>query len=111
MRPQAVHEIGELRRVERPLRAGGTDGNVIGSNDDLFRVPTSGPERGTVQQFLTVPFGAEACGPFITADQRSVFIAPQHPGETAGATFENQSSDWPHREGFPRPSVVVVHQR
>jgi secreted PhoX family phosphatase len=88
-----------------------TDGNVLGSNDGLFRVPTAGRERGKVQQFLTVPFGAEACGPFITADQRSVFIAPQHPGETAGATFENQSSDWPHREGFPRPSVVVVYQR
>jgi secreted PhoX family phosphatase len=88
-----------------------TDGNALGSNDGLFRVPTSGRERGKVQQFLTVPFGAEACGPFITDDQQSVFIAPQHPGETAGATFENQSSDWPHREGFPRPSVVVVYRR
>ena len=42
-----------------------TDGNVLGSNDGLFRVPTRGPERGKVQQFATVPFGAEACGPFI----------------------------------------------
>jgi secreted PhoX family phosphatase len=88
-----------------------TDGNVLGSNDGLFRVPTAGRERGKVEQFLTMPFGAEACGPFITEDQKSVFIAPQHPGETAGATFETPSSTWPRREGFPRPSVVVVYKR
>ncbi|QZY30481.1 PhoX family protein [Nocardioides coralli] len=88
-----------------------TDGNALGSNDGLFRVPTEGPHRGHVQQFLTVPYGAEACGPFITDDQRSVFIAPQHPGETNGATFENQSSTWPDRNGYPRPSVVVVYEQ
>ena len=88
-----------------------TDGNALGSNDGLFRVPTSGPERGHVQQFATVPFGAECCGPFISDDQKSVFLAPQHPGETNGATFENQTSTWPDRQGFPRPSVVVVYEK
>jgi len=88
-----------------------TDGNVLGSNDGLFRVATAGPERGHVQQFATVPFGAECCGPFISDDQKSVFLAPQHPGETNGATFENPTSTWPNREGFPRPSVVVVHEK
>ncbi len=88
-----------------------TDGNVLGSNDGLFRVPVAGPRRGKVEQFATMPFGAEACGPFIHPDGRSVFIAPQHPGETAGATFENQTSTWPDRNGFPRPSVVVVYEK
>ncbi|MGZ5403239.1 MAG: PhoX family protein [Nocardioides sp.] len=88
-----------------------TDGNVLGSNDGLFRVPVSGPRRGKVEQFATMPVGAEACGPFITEDGKSVFIAPQHPGETNGATFENQSSTWPNREAFPRPSVVVIYER
>jgi secreted PhoX family phosphatase len=88
-----------------------TDGNALGSNDGLFRVPTRGPERGRVQQFLTVPIGAEACGPFVTDDQLSVFVAPQHPGETDDATFENPSSTWPDREGYPRPSVVVVYEK
>ncbi len=88
-----------------------TDGNVLGSNDGLFRVPTRGAERGRVQQFLTVPVGAEACGPFVTEDGLSVFLAPQHPGEIDGATFENQASTWPNREGFPRPSVVVAYRR
>ena len=87
-----------------------TDGAVLGSHDGLFRVPVAGPQRGRVEQFLTVPIGAETCGPLISQDQRSVFIAVQHPGETDGATFENQSSTWPHTDGFPRPGVVVVHK-
>jgi uncharacterized protein len=87
-----------------------TDGNVLGSNDGLFRVPTTGPDRGKVELFLTVPFGAECCGPLISADQRSVFAAMQHPGETTGATFENQSSTWPHTDAFPRPGVVVAYK-
>ena len=87
-----------------------TDGAVLGSHDGLFRVPVAGPRRGRVEQFLTVPVGAETCGPLISQDQRSVFIAVQHPGETDGATFENQSSTWPHTDGFPRPGVVVVHR-
>ncbi|HET7800747.1 MAG TPA: PhoX family phosphatase [Humibacillus xanthopallidus] len=88
-----------------------TDGNVLGSNDGLFRVPVAGPERGRVQQFLTVPYGAETCGPLVTDDQLSVFVAVQHPGETDGATFEAPTSTWPHTDGFPRPSVVVSYRR
>ena len=88
-----------------------TDGNVLGSNDGLFRVPVAGPHRGHVEQFLTVPFGAETCGPLVSEDQLSVFTAVQHPGETDGATFETPSSTWPHTDGFPRPSVVVSYRR
>ncbi|WP_076259284.1 PhoX family protein [Intrasporangium flavum] len=88
-----------------------TDGNVLGSHDGLFRVPVAGPDRGRVEQFLTVPVGAETCGPLVTQDQRSVFIAVQHPGETDGATFEKPSSTWPHTDGFPRPAVVVSYRR
>ncbi|MGH3432245.1 MAG: PhoX family protein, partial [Thermocrispum sp.] len=86
-----------------------TDGNALGSNDGLFAVPVAGPERGRVQQFLTVPIGAETCGPLIVED-KSVFVAVQHPGETDGATFENPSSTWPHSDGFPRPGVVVTYR-
>jgi secreted PhoX family phosphatase len=71
----------------------------------------SGPERGKVTQFLTVPLGAETCGPFITDDQKSVFIAVQHPGEVDGATFESPASTWPHTHAFPRPGVAVIHRR
>ncbi|MFZ5848937.1 MAG: PhoX family protein [Actinomycetota bacterium] len=86
-----------------------TDGNSLGSNDGIFRVPVEGPRRGQVKQFLTVPRGAEACGPLVGQDGRSVWVAVQHPGEMDGATFEQPGSTWPHTHGFPRPSVVVAY--
>jgi secreted PhoX family phosphatase len=86
-----------------------TDGNALGSNDGLFAMPVAGRERGHVRQFLSVPVGAETCGPLITPDRRSVFVAVQHPGETSGATPENPSSHWPDGgDSQPRPSVAVA---
>jgi secreted PhoX family phosphatase len=87
-----------------------TDGNALGSNDGLFAVPTAGANRGQVLQFLTVPVGAECCGPLISDDGRTVFVAVQHPGEVDGATFEDPASTWPHDNRFPRPSVVATYR-
>ncbi|MFD2763739.1 PhoX family protein [Micromonospora eburnea] len=84
-----------------------TDGNALGSNDGLFATALEGPERGHLKQFLTVPYGAETCGPFITKDNRSVFVAVQHPGEITGATVENPASTWPDGD-FAKPGVVVT---
>ena len=84
-----------------------TDGNALGSNDGLFAAPIEGPERGHLKQFLTVPLGAEACGPFITTDDRSVFVAVQHPGEISGASLESPASNWPDGD-FAKPGVVVT---
>ena len=56
-------------------------------------MPIEGPERGHLKQFLTVPLGAETCGPFITGDDRSVFVAVQHPGEITGATVDEPGVD------------------
>ncbi|MEV0201581.1 PhoX family phosphatase [Nonomuraea sp. NPDC050691] len=86
-----------------------TDGNALGMNDGLFVTPVRGKERGHVRQFLTVPIGAETCGPMVTPDQRSVFVAVQHPGEADGATPDSPVSHWPDGEGGqPRPSVAVA---
>ena len=87
-----------------------TDGNSLGSNDGLFKVPVKGPERGHVQQFLTVPIGAECSGPLITEDGRAVFISVQHPGEDEGSTFNEPLSTWPHTTDFPRPSIIVSYR-
>ncbi|TMR94196.1 PhoX family phosphatase [Nonomuraea basaltis] len=84
-----------------------TDGNALGTNDGLFVMPVRGKERGYLRQFLTVPIGAETCGPLITQDQRSVFVAVQHPGEIDGASPENPVSRWPDGDQ-PRPSVAVA---
>jgi hypothetical protein len=87
-----------------------TDGqeNAIGLNDGLFALPAEGPERGYLRQFLSVPNGAELCGPEFTPDDRTLFIAIQHPGE--GGTVERPISSWPDgRE--PRPAVAVVQHK
>jgi secreted PhoX family phosphatase len=86
-----------------------TDGNALEKNDGLFVMPVRGKERGYVRQFLTVPVGAETCGPLVSDDQRSVFVAVQHPGETDDASPETPSSHWPDGgSSQPRPSVAVV---
>ncbi|PRY45816.1 PhoX family protein [Umezawaea tangerina] len=78
-----------------------------GNNDGLFGVPVSGSHRGHLKQFLTVPRGAETCGPVIT--ERVVLVCVQHPGEVDGANADNPVSHWPDGgTSQPRPSVVAV---
>ncbi|CCA56835.1 putative phosphatase [Streptomyces venezuelae ATCC 10712] len=84
-----------------------TDGAQLGSHDGLFGVATQGERRGELKQFLTVPKGAETCGPII--QDRRVLVAVQHPGEVDGASVEKPASVWPDGPGrIVRPSVVAV---
>ncbi|MER6989289.1 PhoX family phosphatase [Saccharopolyspora hirsuta] len=87
-----------------------TDGNALKSNDGLFAVPVDGPERGFVKQFLTVPNGAETCGPVVR--DTLVTVCVQHPGELDGASADNPASHWPDGgNSQPRPSVVAVWRK
>ncbi|MYS69715.1 DUF839 domain-containing protein, partial [Streptomyces sp. SID5926] len=84
-----------------------TDGNALGSHDGLFGVATKGDRRGELKQFLTVPTGAETCGPLV--QDRRVLVAVQHPGEVDGASVEQPASSWPDGPGkIVRPAVVAV---
>ncbi|GLB63337.1 hypothetical protein NCCP2495_12150 [Dietzia sp. NCCP-2495] len=84
-----------------------TDGNALGFNDGLYSVATSGANRGETKLFLTVPIGAETCGPLVT-DHR-VIVNVQHPGDKDGATIEAPASHWPDGgTSQPRPSTVVA---
>jgi secreted PhoX family phosphatase len=86
-----------------------TDGNALESNDGLFGVAIDGEQRGQVKQFLTVPIGAETCGPIIARER--VIVAVQHPGELDDATVEKPASTWPDGPGnLPRPSVIIAHR-
>ena len=87
-----------------------TDGNALKSNDGLFAVALDGPNRGETKQFLTVPKGAETCGPIISSER--VLVCVQHPGETDDATADNPASNWPDGgSSQPRPSVVAVWKK
>lgn len=86
-----------------------TDGNTLGANDGLFSVPVDGPERGHVKQFLSVPVGAETCGPVVT--DNLVLVAVQHPGEDAPSSA-NPTSHWPDGgTSQPRPAIVSVWKK
>ncbi|MBT2444373.1 PhoX family protein [Streptomyces sp. ISL-36] len=87
-----------------------TDGNQLGSHDGLFGVATQGERRGELKQFLTVPKGAETCGPII--QDRRVLVSVQHPGEVDGASVEKPASVWPDGPGrIVRPAVVAVWRK
>nr|WP_250324670.1 PhoX family phosphatase [Williamsia sp. CHRR-6] len=87
-----------------------TDGNALKSNDGLFAVTLEGPNRGETKQFLTVPAGAETCGPIITEDR--VIVCVQHPGEVDGFNADKRASSWPDGNGaLPRPAVVAVWKK
>ncbi|MEV8316283.1 PhoX family phosphatase [Streptomyces sp. NPDC059900] len=87
-----------------------TDGNQLGSHDGLFGVATKGDRRGELKQFLTMPTGAETCGPLV--QDRRVLVSVQHPGEVDGASVEKPASAWPDGAGkIVRPAVVSVWRK
>ncbi|MEO7268000.1 MAG: PhoX family phosphatase [Knoellia sp.] len=90
-----------------------TDGmpGTLNYCDALYVMPLEGADKGKLQQFLSVPVGAETCGPTILGPD-SVIVAVQHPGEVSGASSENVISQFPYRgDGQPRPSVIHAYRR
>ncbi len=79
------------------------------ANDGCWACPTTGPERGKLQQFMSGPVGAEICGVQFTPDNRTLFFSIQHPGE--GGSVDSPKSHWPDGgTSQPRASVIAVRR-
>ena len=98
-----------------------TDGNSMsdtGRTDGLWAVDTEGTARGTSRLFYRVPVGGELCGPCITEDMTTFFVAVQHPGDGGDdweghgrpSYYEDLSTRWPDfDDAMPvRPAVVAI---
>jgi secreted PhoX family phosphatase len=85
-----------------------TDGQPapLGNADGLYLVPTEGPQRGYVAQFLSVVNGAECASFEFTRDNLNLFVSVQHPGE--GGTFEEPIGLWPDGGPVARPTVIQI---
>jgi uncharacterized protein len=76
-------------------------------NDGIFVVPTEGPDRGFLRQFLSGPKGCEVAALKLSTDNRTLFATIQHPGEGQG--FPNAQSTWPDGTSTaPRSAVVAA---
>ncbi len=98
-----------------------TDGNnrgKTGRTDGVWALETAGPARGTSKLFFRVPEGAELCGPYMTPDLETFFVAIQHPGDSADdspsmSTHDKPLTRWPDfKDGMPpRPSVMAITRK
>ena len=105
-------------------------------NNSVWYIPTSGADAGTPFMFGYGPMECEMCGPFLTPDQGTLFLAAQHPGERNGIrmnmaaevrkfsmkTTDGQDfmqdrevplgSNWPMKEADapPKPATVAVRR-
>lgn len=105
-------------------------------NNGLWFIPTSGAQAGNAYLFALGPVECELTGPFLSADQQTLFLSIQHPGEvhgiraamkvetrkfamkgTDGKDFTQTrqvpiGSNWPSKAADkpPKPSIVAVRR-
>lgn len=92
-----------------------TDGmdEMLGVNDGIYAMETTGTSKAMPRHFLNVPLGAEATGPQFTPDGKTFFLSVQHPGDSKGSTFDAPSTRWPDFDPAlpPRPSIIAVTKK
>jgi uncharacterized protein len=125
---------GRLDKEGKPMKQ--SDLRAVYGNNSIWYMPLSGADAGQAYLFGYAPMDAEMTGPFFTADEKTLFISAQHPGEVGGMrkamametrqlamrTTDGQEfmqtrevpigSNWPGKQANtpPKPSVVAIRR-
>ena len=125
---------GRVDALGAPLSLSNLQG--LFGNNSIWYMPTSGERAGEAFLFAYGPMESELTGPFMTDDNRTMFLAVQHPGEyygvrlnmameereyemrtTGGTPFLQKrqvpmGSNWPAKSAnaAPRPAVVAIQR-
>ncbi len=118
-------------------RMSSSDLRGLFGNNNMWCIPTQGEDAGNAHLFAMGPMESELTGPFLSKDERSLFLAVQHPGEINGTREKmkaetrpfilldeqgkpvNQQRSVPIGSNFPdlkpdapaKPSIVVVTRK
>jgi len=125
---------GRLDKEGKPLSQSNLRG--LFGNNSVWMIPTQGPQAGNAYLFGYGPMECEICGPWLSRDQKTLFLAVQHPGELNGTrrdmaqeirffalrTLSGEEflqsrqvpigSNWPGRapNDPPKPAVIAVRR-
>ena len=121
-------------RTENGKALSGSSLTGVFGNNSLWYVPMSGNLAGETYPFAIGPMECEMTGPFLSKDQKTLFLSVQHPGErnsirqdmateqrdfelftTDGTPFMQQrqvplGSNWPSKRANqpPKPAIVAI---
>jgi uncharacterized protein len=83
-----------------------------GFADGIYACDVEGQGAYLTKHFYSVPIGAEMCGAEFTPDDKTFFVAVQHPASDGlkDSTFDTPATRWPDFKDDipPRPSVVAI---
>ncbi|WP_448562666.1 PhoX family protein [Trichothermofontia sp.] len=81
---------GRLDKEGKPISQSNLRG--LFGNNSVWMIPTQGPQAGNAYLFGYGPMECEICGPWFSRDQKTLFLAIQHPGELNG-TRRNMAAE------------------
>ena len=83
-----------------------------GFADGIYACDVVGQGAYLTKHLYRVPIGAEVCGAEFTPDDRTFFVAVQHPASDGlqDSTFDTPATRWPDFQDDvpPRPSIIAI---